>query len=415
MTMLAIAAGVGAEPVEIWISSHQDKVYYDSMIDLYKEKVDKNFEATVTAYGFQEMPDKLGVAIKTGVGAPDIVQLDEIFFGIYLNGPVPFVDLTDRVKKAGLDKGLVKSRLDLFSHDKKVYGLPQSLSAMLLWYRQDIFEREGIEPDKIKTWDDFIKIGEGLAENSQAMMALDWSYFEILLRQRGSSLFSPDGKLFPDMDKAVETLEWIAELQKKGIAMLPDRGSIFDPVFFSGDIINEEVFSVIGADWYGLDMIQQFASDQEGLWRAMPLPAWKERPKVRTSAFAGQGLMIYKDSKRIDQSWKFIEFVISDREANVQRFVQGNSFPAYKPSWTDPRMKEKSEFFGGQSIGKLLLSVADDVPAVNNNGKRAQAVFMLRERFFAEVMYGEDARKSLTALKKMIESPGPPGGGPPGQ
>ena len=45
------------EPLEIWISSYQDKVYYEDMVKLYRETVDEEFLANVHAYGFREMPD----------------------------------------------------------------------------------------------------------------------------------------------------------------------------------------------------------------------------------------------------------------------------------------------------------------------------------------------------------------------
>ena len=94
------------EPVKIWISSQQDKIYYDNMVRLYQQEVDADFQAEVQAFGFREMPDKLAIAFKTQTNTPDIVQLDEVFFGMYLQGEAPFVDLTDRVKAAGLDKSI---------------------------------------------------------------------------------------------------------------------------------------------------------------------------------------------------------------------------------------------------------------------------------------------------------------------
>ena len=134
------APAADTKPVELWISSFQDKVYYEAMVKLYQEKVDKDFKANISAFGFREMPDKLAVAIKTGVNPPDVVQLDEVLFGVYLNGEVPFLDLTERVKKAELDKGIVASRQKLFAWKGKTYGVPQSLSAMVLYYRTDLFE-----------------------------------------------------------------------------------------------------------------------------------------------------------------------------------------------------------------------------------------------------------------------------------
>ena len=64
------------------------------MGELYAEKTGKKLDLEVKAYGFREIPDKLGVAFRTGEGIPDLVQLDETFFGVFINGPFPFVDLT---------------------------------------------------------------------------------------------------------------------------------------------------------------------------------------------------------------------------------------------------------------------------------------------------------------------------------
>ena len=118
---LLLCFTLNAEPLKIWISSQQDKLYYEKMVKLYQAKTPK-FKAEVEAFGFREMPDKLAIALKSGVGTPDICQLDEVLFGIYLNGKVPFVDLTERIKKANLDKTILKQRLNLFSWKKKFYA-----------------------------------------------------------------------------------------------------------------------------------------------------------------------------------------------------------------------------------------------------------------------------------------------------
>lgn len=404
-----------ARPLDIWISSYQDKVYYESMVKRYQSLKDKNFQANIHAYGFREMPDKLAVAIKTGVNPPDIVQLDEVLFGVYLQGPPPFVDLTDRVRKSGLDKDIPAQRLGLFNYGGKQWGIPQSLSAMLLYYRTDTFEKYNIKPEDLATWDSFVRVGEELAAKRQAMIAMDPSYFEILLRQRGSDWFGKDGKPFPDEAAAKDTLQFLYQLQQKNIAVVPDRASIFDPVFFSGDISNEEVFCVIGADWYGLDMIQQFSSDLAGKWGAMPLPAWRDKNGKlgrRTSAFAGQGLMIYQGCQQVEPAWRFIEWVMTDTEANVERFTKGNSFPAYKPVWKDDRLLADNAFFNGQSLGQLLVDLAPDVPTVAMNPRRPQAVFMFQESFFSQFMYGQlTADEVVSKMKQLLSgSGGPPKG-----
>ena len=171
-----------------------------------------------------------------------------MLFGIYLNGEVPFLDLTERVKKSELDKGIVASRQKLFAWKDKTYGVAQSLSAMVLYYRTDLFEKYNLVPEDLATWDDFVRKGEELAAKHQAMFALDPTYYDALLRQRGSDWFGKDGKPFPDEVMAIDTLKWMVELKEKGIGIVPERASIYDPVFFSSSVSSGEVICLIGAD-----------------------------------------------------------------------------------------------------------------------------------------------------------------------
>lgn len=380
-----------AEELEIWISSFQDQVYYEQMGNLYSEASGKDFTINVKAYGFREMPDKLGVAVRSGQGIPDLVQLDETFFGVFLNEDSPFMDLTQKIKKSGLAKDLHPRRLEVFTYKGKTMGVPQSLSAMVLYYRKDLFKEFNIQPDDLKTWSDFAEVGAELQnDQGQRFMALDGTLFDVLLRQKGTDLFDKKGKFLPDEDKALFILEEFAEMSADQITVMPDRGSIFDPVFFSGDLETGEVLCVPGADWYGLDLFQQFAPGMKGLWGMMPLPTWrKENGELgpRTATFAGQGLMICKKSKKKEQAWEFIEFVMKNKEANAERFLQGNSFPAYMPSWKDKRLLEEHEYFE-QSIGELLVNLADEIPPVVVDPRRPQAIFLMQENYFGSVMFG---------------------------
>ena len=156
---LTVAGALQAKPLDIWISSFQDQLYYEGMVKLYKETVDNEFEAKVQSFGFREMPEKLAVSIKTGINPPDVVQLDEVLFGAFLGGEVPFVDLNARIKKAKLDKDIAKSRQSLFAYKGKTYGIPQSLSAMVLYYRADLFKELGIDPVALSTWEKFVAVG----------------------------------------------------------------------------------------------------------------------------------------------------------------------------------------------------------------------------------------------------------------
>ncbi len=407
-----LVATVQAKPLDIWISSFQDQLYYEGMVKLYQDEVDKNFEAKVQSFGFREMPEKLAVSIKTGINPPDVVQLDEVLFGSFLGGDVPFSDLGARIKKAKLDQDIARSRQSLFAYKGKTYGIAQSLSAMVLYYRTDLFEELGIDPEDLTTWDKLVETGRKVVEDhGKSMIALDPTYFGILLRQRGSDLFGRDGSVYPDREAAIEVLDWMRKQMETRVGMVPERASIFDPLFFNSAIQFGEVLTVVGADWYGLDMLQQFTPDLKGKWGAMPLPAWKlpdGKHSRRTSTFAGQGLLINKASKEQDAAWKFIEFVITNKDSNSRRFLDGNSFPAYRPAWKDERLLQPNAFFSNQKFGELLVRLAPEVPEVVSHPNRAKAVFLFQETFFTSLIYGElKPAEVLDKMKTMLEAAEP--------
>lgn len=412
--LLLALSGVSlcGENVVLWISSYQDQVYYEKMGELYAEKTGNKLDLEVKSYGFREMPDKLGVAFRTGEGIPDLVQLDETFFGVFINEPSPFLDLTGRVKKSGLAKSLHPRRLEVFTYKDKVLGVPQSLSAMVLYYRKDLFKELGVDPKELETWSDVAKVGRRLQDkHGQRFMALDGTLFDVLLRQRGTDLFDKKGNFLPDPKTALSILEEFAKLSKSEIAVMPDRGSIFDPVFFSGDLETGEVLCVPGADWYGLDLFQQFAPGMKGMWGMLPLPTWRGKDGKlgpRTATFAGQGLMICQRSEKKDAAWSFIEFVMKNKEANAERFLQGNSFPAYRPAWKDKRLLAKHEYFE-QSMGDLLVELADEIPPVVVDPRRPQAIFMMKENYFGSVMFGAiSAKEALKQYRDAMKNAGGP-------
>ena len=377
------------KPVEFWVNSQTDEKYYLNMIKAYREKVDSSFQANVHSYGFTEMPDKLAIAIKSGINPPDIVQLDEIYFSLYLRSGIPFVDLTDRIKKANLDAAFLPQRMGLFTWKNRIYGLPQSVSGVVLYYREDLFKELRIAPNALSTWPKLEEAARKIKTGTRSMLALDWSYFEILMRQRGYELFDAAGNPFPDSAVAVETLRKLVEWKKEGIGLVPDRGSIFEAEFFNSYVANNGVLAVVGADWYGLDMIQNYDSAHAGKWKAMPLPKWTDavsRGQSTTSSFSGQGLVIYKKSKQVDRAWKFVQWVMTDVDANVERYLQGNCFPPYKPAWSDLRLGRKEPFFGGQSLGGLLMELAPAVPNVVQSPHRAQLVSLFREKYWNDIM-----------------------------
>lgn len=53
-------------------------------------------------------------------------------------------------------KTLGTAGISAFTRDGHLYGLPQQVSEVVLWYNKPLFEQAGVDPSSLKTWDGFL-------------------------------------------------------------------------------------------------------------------------------------------------------------------------------------------------------------------------------------------------------------------
>jgi lactose/L-arabinose transport system substrate-binding protein len=281
--------------------------------------------------------------------------------------------------------------MGLFRWKDRIYGIPQSVSGVVLYYRDDVFKEIGVTPKSLDTWPKLEAVAKKLKTETRRLLVLDWSYFEILMRQRGYELFDAAGNPLPDSVAAVSTLRKIKAWKDDGIGMLPDRGSMFEAEFFNSYVQSNGILAIVGADWYGLDMIQNLDPKHAGKWKAMAMPVWTDslsRGQSPTSSFSGQGLVIFKKSKQQDRAWNFIEWVMKDVDANVERYLEGNCFT------------RADSYFGGQTLAGLFMELAPKVPNVVQSPYRAEFVQLFREKYWSSLMQGTTSPDSVFHLLK---------------
>ena len=64
----------------------------------------------------------------------------------------PVEDLVDPAVGEALGSG----GMSAFTRDGHVYGLPQQVSEVVLWYNKTLFEQTGVDPASLETWDGFL-------------------------------------------------------------------------------------------------------------------------------------------------------------------------------------------------------------------------------------------------------------------
>ncbi|MGQ9630060.1 MAG: ABC transporter substrate-binding protein [bacterium] len=342
--------------LDLWAFVNTHARWFRSMAEDYK-KTHPDFDLNVVEIAYAELHDKLLVALQTGVGVPDLADVEQGRFGGFLKGKIGFVDLKDMLTREGYLDQLVASREALYTYKGKVYGVEHALCPVVLYYRSDLFDRAGIAPS-IETWDDFITVGKKLSKGDVKMTALSAGLWPILIRQRGVDWFDAEGNVTADSPKQIETLKWIMDLRDKhGIADDPPVG----PAFY-GAVKEGKYIALVGADWYA-GFLKDNVAELEGKWRAIPLPYWKDDPqKRRTSCYGGTGNMITIYSKYKDEAWDFMKYSMLSVEGNVRRYLMTKLWPPYKPAWKDERLLSPDPYFGGQVLGKLFSELGPYVP-----------------------------------------------------
>ena len=182
--------------LNVWtfIENHQD--FYTDMAEKWNEEnPDRKVKLVLSNMAYDDMHNKLSLALESGEGAPDVVDIELGKFPAFMTGNIGLKDLTDAI--APYKDNVVESRLDLYSKDGKYYGLPTHVGTTVAFYNTEELEAAGIDYTTIKTWDDFkeagIKYHEATGKTfAAAETTAQWT-LNLMLAQKGGSYLKQDG------------------------------------------------------------------------------------------------------------------------------------------------------------------------------------------------------------------------------
>lgn len=369
-------------------------LFHQKHLDAYLPVIEKferehGVKVQVQLVDVRALPYRIKNAYMSGVGMPDLVELESSTFGFFTKGPLEdmaFLDLTDRLAAEGLAGKLVKSRLDGLSTRGRIFGIPHDVHPVMLLYRKDILAEMGIDPDSIRTWEEFTKVGKRLTRDLDGdgepdRFAVDMpdyggDWLNLLMLQRGGSLFDEHGKLTIDSEAIRETILWYIH-QISG----PDRIAFpagWGQGFYSA-MQDGVVAFVFAPDWRAA-MIEDGAPGLRGKLGMMPLPAWYPGGR-RTSVHGGTGLMISRQCARPDLAWDLAKALYFDPEALNRSFSLTNTVSARSDFWNLPAMNNPNPFFSNELVGRRYAALAAQTPSQFNTpynslagGKVAEAM-----------------------------------------
>lgn len=369
----------------------------DALSEIAKSFMNKNPKTKVNINYVDTEYTQLMPKLSSGIGAPDIVQIEQKDFPSFLNKlPGKFEDLTELFKPYKERGDFVKATWTQATlKEEKIYGAPWYIGPSALYYRKDMFEEAGIDPNSINTWDDYIKAGKKITKHYNGKVnMLGFSYNDgyeftmMLINQLGGDYFNDDGSVNLNNAKIVKALEVEKRMLEEGIVLdIPKEWN--DRITA---LQNNKLATVPHGLWYA-NTITSYLKDQSGKWGIIELPGFEEEGN-RSANIGGAVLAITKNTKNKSLSEEFLKYVIMSDEGNkinMKYFL----FPAYKPSYKEEIIKEKNPYFD-KALGEVFIQVSN-IPNQNYNKH-----FNTVEKYFKESL--QDIRIKKSDIGKTLDT-----------
>lgn len=368
--------------LNVWtfIENHQD--FYTDMAEKWNEEnPDRKVKLVLSNMAYDDMHNKLSLALESGEGAPDVVDIELGKFPAFMTGNIGLKDLTDAI--APYKDNVVESRLDLYSKDGKYYGLPTHVGTTVAFYNTEELEAAGIDYTTIKTWDDFkeagIKYHEATGKTfATAETTAQWT-LNLMLAQKGGSYLKEDGSLDVNNDKMVEVLQCMKDMQDAGaLATIaggqPDNEEAY-PLYNSGDVA-----AAIMPFWQ-TSRYTSYMTDLSGKVAIAAPPVFGDNDAVKTIGGGGTGTAVVASGENADLAADVFAFIKLSDEANVEVWNVLGFDPVNTAVWTQTDITENPDnqyvkYFNTKpfdalldvqdNIGLLDCYTDEKMPSINN-------------------------------------------------
>ena len=357
--------------LELWTFQEVHRTFYEDMANRWnKANSDKQIALTVSVQPFEDMHNKLTIALQSGDGAPDICDVEVNKFPTYLQGDVQFVDLTSYVDPYRED--IVPARLEIYSKDGKNYGAPFHVGAMVAFYDTKILNEAGVDYTTIKTWDDYKEAGKKVKEAGYAMGVAetgDIFIYEAMLAALDSDMTDDNGNPTLNTPESIQALTTIQELSQTVDETIP-----------GGSVDAEEGYGAINAGHYATIMrpiwymsrypsyMENFEADQIAI---APMPVFDEADYGKSFGGGGTGTVVTTQSENQELAAEWLCYAKLSEEGCTQIWEQLGFDPCNMALWDDETVTkdENNQYvsFFATNPFDVLNEVREDIGVIRVN------------------------------------------------
>ena len=215
------------------------------------------------------------------------------------------VDLTQFSDYGQVVERFSESALVQLGFHGAAYGLPETQTFPMMFYRKDILMELGLEVPQ--TWDDVKIAMTVLAKNQMEFgMLPSEQVFAMLLYQNGGAYYNRDGSRSAlDSDQAINSFKQYCEYYTD---YKLDKETSVDQRFRTGEC------PIIIADYTLYNNLQVSAPDIDGLWSIAPVPGTRKADGTIDRSVGSTGLtsLIMSATTEPEACWEFLKWWTSD-------------------------------------------------------------------------------------------------------
>jgi multiple sugar transport system substrate-binding protein len=326
------------EPVQLTFWSWAPNIA--KVVDLWNQKnSDIQVKVSQPAQG-DDLMTKLITASKAG-NAPDLAQAEYQALPSLLMSEV-VADISEHVEpiKGEFSEGT----WGLVTFGDAVYGIPQDVAPMMLFYRKDLFKRLGLEVPK--TWEEFAATARQVRQKDPdryltTFSANDPGWFAGLSQQAGAEWWAVDGETWS---------VGIADAATQGVAEywngLVSEGVVDDQPMYTpqwNKQLNDGTLLAWPSAVWGPAVLEGIAPDTKGKWAMAPLPQWSEGDDT-VGFWGGSSTAITRNSKHPAEAAEFARWLNTDPEAVAALIGISNVYPASTDGQAAPALDDPPSF-----------------------------------------------------------------------
>ncbi|RWP13812.1 ABC transporter substrate-binding protein [Mesorhizobium sp.] len=384
LTCAALALALGSAPAfaqsgEITIWSWNVAA---SSLKATIEGFNKQFpdiKVTVQDLGNQPTYDKsIAGCAAGGEGLPDIVTIENGEAENYWSQfPDCFVDLHTLGYTAEDQAKFPDFKRTELEVEDKAYAMPWDSGPVAMYYRRDFYEKAGVDPASIKTWDDFIAAGKKIQEANPGVTMTnadfngDSEFFRMIANEQGCAYFAADGQsITVNQPGCVASMTKIKEMKDAGIISSAD---------WSTKITNNTagtVASQMYGGWYEGTMRTE-SPDGSGKWGVYLMPSLTA-DGPRAANLGGSSLAITSVSNNKEAAYAYLKYALATNEGQIAMLKGFGLVPSLISALDDPYVSEGQPYWGGQAVWKDILGTLPNVVPSRGTPFQSDAEIIVR-------------------------------------